>query len=77
MQIRDYSGWEQIDESELRQHLKMSETLGMKINNKSLEKLLDAGEVFKYAELTPVYMYDEETGRMAVYAEELRGKLLH
>ena len=76
---QDYSEWEVIPESELEEAV---EVLGKVSSLPSpddinFKKVLSAGSVYKEAGLTPIYVYDDQTTRLAVYAEELQYKKLH
>lgn len=49
----------------------------MESEKNSFRNLLEHGEKFKSAGLTPAYRYDPSRGVMEVYTEELDGKLLN
>jgi hypothetical protein len=75
---QDYSEWEVIPESELEEAV---EVLGKvtvpSADDINFRKVLDAGSVYKEAGLTPIYVYDDLSNRLAVYPEELQYTKLH
>lgn len=75
----DYSEWEQVSEEMLIKAVEIAEQLGSPgdMDCRNFKKVLLAGNKFKNAGLKPIYVYDELTNRLAVYAKELQGKKLH
>ena len=75
----DYTDWEEIPERKLKEAVEMCKTLGdpgqEDISN--FQSVLSAGEMYKEAGMTPVYVFDDLTCRLAVYARETYGKPLH
>jgi len=79
MFLNDYSDWEVIPEEKIRQALEMCQSFGSDGDEDldNFQSVLSAGEVFKEADMTPVYVFCDVTCRLAVYAAETHGKLLH
>ena len=75
---QDYSDWEIINESELEEAVEVLSTVATpKKEDLDFRKVLTEGSVYKKAGLTPIYVYDDFSNRVAVYAEELQYKRLH
>lgn len=72
----DYRDWEQVPEKMIMAAAEDSR-FGEGPDNLSFKKVLMAGNVFKQAGLTPIYVWEETSHRIAVFASELQGKLLH
>jgi hypothetical protein len=80
MYTEDYTDWEVIPEEKIEQAIEMYKTLGDPSGQEDIsnfESVLAAGEMFKDAGMTPVYVFCDATCRIAVYARETYGKLLH
>ena len=79
MYSNDYSDWEVIPENKIREALEMCKVFGDpgQEDMSNFESILEAGDKYKDAGMTPVYVFDDLTCRLAVYAEETHGKLLH
>ena len=74
----DYSDWEVIPEHKLLEAIDVCKTYGDPNEDMSnFESVLAAGKIYKQADMTPVYVFDDVTCRLAVYAEETYKKLLH
>ena len=74
----DYSNWEVVPEEKLIQALEMCDSLGDTAEDMSnFQNVLAAGSIYKDADMTPVYVFDDLTCRLAVYAVETYGKRLH
>jgi hypothetical protein len=75
----DYSDWEIISEEKIVQALEMCETIGdpSQEDMSNFKKVLSAGKIYKEAGMTPVYVFDDLTCRLAVYANETYQKILH
>ena len=43
----------------------------------NFKRVLDVGEVYKSAEMHPLYLFDQKTYNIVVVAEETFGKRLH
>jgi hypothetical protein len=74
--FKDYRGWELVEE----EMIKAAAAVAIEENSEDVanfKRILAAGEVFRFAGLTPVFVYDDNSSRMAVYAEELYGRKLH
>lgn len=75
---QNYQGWEEVPEEQIVEAISMAEnTPGTGADSMNFKKILIAGKVFKDAGLTPVYVWDDNTHRLAVYAQELYMKKLH
>ena len=75
---QDYSDWEIINESELEEAVEvLTKVASPKPEDQNFQKVLLAGSVYKEAGLTPIYVYDDFSNQVAVYAEELQYKRLH
>lgn len=73
MIYKNYSDWQLIDEEAIENAAELaSQDDSSELQN--FKKILDAGEVFKYVGLTPVFVYDALTARMAVYASEFHDR---
>ena len=77
MQNQDYSDWEVVMESELEEAVEVLSKVPSREEDLNFKKVLTAGSVYKEAGLTPIYVYDEFSEQVAVYAEELQFKKLH
>ena len=77
MQNQDYSDWEVVMESELEEAVEVLSKVPSREEDLNFKKVLTAGSVYKEAGLTPVYVYDDFSEQVAVYAEELQYKKLH
>lgn len=79
IQQPDYRGWERVPEDAIRAASEMADHMGPDASpdNISFKRVLLAGNMFKQAGLTPIYVWDEFTHRLAVFAQELHGKKLH
>lgn len=75
----DYRGWEVVPEDTIIAAAEMADNMGHSagMDKMSFKKVLMAGSMFKQAGLTPVYVWEENSHRLAVYAQELQGKKLH
>lgn len=75
----DYRGWEVVPEDSIVAAAEMAEEMGQTAgpDKVSFRKVLMAGNMFRQAGLTPVYVWEERSHRLAVYASELHGKKLH
>lgn len=75
----DYRGWEQVPEETIRAAAEMADDIGPDAapDNLSFKKVLMAGNMFKQAGLTPIYVWCEHSHRLAVYAQEINYKKLH
>jgi hypothetical protein len=78
-QLPDYRGWERVPEEAIRAAAEVAEGVGPAagLDNVNFKKVLLAGSMFKQAGLTPVYVWEENSHRLAVYAQETQGKMLH
>jgi hypothetical protein len=70
---RNYADWQLIDEEAIENAANLA-SQNDSSELKNFQKILDAGEVFRYVGLTPVFVYDAVTARMAVYASEFHDK---
>ena len=77
MQQPDYRGWERVPEETILAMVEMNEEMGTSADSVNFKKVLMAGHMFRQAGLTPVYVWCENSHRLAVYADELHGKKLH
>lgn len=74
----DYTDWEEIPERKLKEAIEMCKTYGDPGQDAlNFESVLSAGKIYKDAGMTPVYVFDDLTCRLAVYARETYGKKLH
>ena len=75
----DYRGWERVPEEAIIAAAEAAEGMGTAsgLDIVSFKRVLLAGSMFKHAGLTPVYVWEEHSHRLAVYAQELEGKKLH
>ena len=63
--------WQVVDEETV---ISSSEILG---EGNSLEKILESGEIYRKAGLTPIYLHDPKNSQVKVIAEELIGVKLN
>lgn len=79
MTRQDYSHWEEVPEEQIIEAAKTAENMGGPgaPDNVNFRKVLMAGTKFKEAGLTPVYVWCDQSHRLAVYAQETYGKRLH
>ena len=77
--IDDYSDWEVIPEEKIVKAVEMCKAYGASGQEDiiNFKQVLCAGKIFKNAGMTPVYVFDDYTCRLAVYAAETHGKKLH
>jgi hypothetical protein len=76
----DYSQWEEVPEEMIVQAAEAAEEMGWgpPIKDKmNFRRILQAGNVFKKAGLTPIFVWCDETSRLAVYADEYQTMRLH
>jgi hypothetical protein len=75
----DYRGWERVPEEAIIAAAEAAEHMGPAggIDIVSFKRVLLAGNMFKQAGLTPIYVWEEHSHRLAVYAAETHMKKLH
>jgi hypothetical protein len=77
--MQNYAEWEEVPEQMIVDAAEMAEGIGGfgLADSANFKKVLLAGQMYKDAELTPTYVWCDNTHRLAVYAEELKYYNLH
>ena len=74
--MRDFTGWEEVEEDVIKRGFELA-TEAHSDDRFGYQKILAMAELYREADLTPIFVFDAKTDRMTVYAEELYGKKLN
>jgi hypothetical protein len=75
----NYMDWDEISEETIKQIIAAATEAGptASLDLEYCQQVLSAGQTYKLAGLTPIYVANNITARIQVYAEELVGYRYH